>query len=177
MGHEGQLQPLLIEGESSVRPYIFEPTLLASAEEAGIVARTPAGLAFRIAESWCAPGEQRIGYATVVRLVELVREFHWNRDIHTVDEEIDSITASLSAKFSRPITTGMNALGCYRVSWIGAHSYGLRVEINETDVGEKLASAELACVFWDPISSSVANPSPVIMEHLRSLVGEAGSVE
>jgi acyl-CoA thioesterase FadM len=148
----------------------LEPTLLASLVRSGAVTRSGRGLFCVIQQDWCAPGESRIGYSTIIRLAECIREIHWELDVKpTSDPALDSITRSLNAQFIRPISVGATISGNYRVTEVRPRSYQLEATLIMLRSREILATVNLDCVFWDAEHQTVSTPSRELLERLRQL--------
>jgi acyl-CoA thioesterase FadM len=124
---------------------------------------------FEVAPGWAAPGERRIGYAAIMRLVECVREFHWDRDVLPAagGQPVDSITRSVLAEFLAPVRVCERVFGSYRVGWCRQRSYGLEVSLSAPGV-TALARVDLVNVFYDPAGERAAIPPAALLEALRA---------
>jgi acyl-CoA thioesterase FadM len=141
---------------------------LAEMEQAGYPQADGGQLVVRVPTEWPADGEKRIGYVSIMRLVESARELHWRRDIAPVADlsRLDSITKSLTADFRRPVLADTEVCCSYEITWLRPRSYGLRVTLREED-GEILAQIELTSVFIDPGSMRPAVPGARVTAALR----------
>lgn len=126
---------------------------------------------FTIASQWAVPGERRIGYVGILRLVECVRELHWRRDVlpPAAGRPVDCITRSVTAEFLAPVETEARLVGRYRVEWCRDRSYGLQVLLSTLPSGKELVRVGLVCVFYDPVGSSSASPPASVRTALRDL--------
>ena len=142
---------------------------LADMEHLGVAVADGRDLRMKIPPDWPVNGEQRIGYVTVMRLCEWVRELHWRLDIETnVDTAVDTVTRSLRADFTAPITGGLEVIGSYAVSSFRERSYGLEMSLASPD-GERLACVKVINVFVDPLTLKAASPPRVLAVALRKL--------
>jgi acyl-CoA thioesterase FadM len=114
-----------------------------------------------IQPGWAAEGEDRVGYATIARLVECVRELHWRLDVLPVTrgDTLDTITRRIEVDFWSPLLVGADVVGRYGVESIRPRSYQLTVSIASDSTGEPLMGAILTNVFYDPLLRS-AIPCP-----------------
>jgi acyl-CoA thioesterase FadM len=124
---------------------------LADLERSGCAQAEGPKLRVRIPTDWPAEGEKRIGYVSILRLIESVRELHWRRDIRPYADpaSVDSITRTLTADFVGPVLADAQILCDYSLTWVKFRSYGLRVTLAD-EGGDDLARVELANVFIDP---------------------------
>jgi hypothetical protein len=69
------------------------PLTLADMERLSLAAVDDGRLRFTVPADWPVNGETRIGYVTILRLVESVRELHWRLDVDRQrgPEQIDSV--------------------------------------------------------------------------------------
>jgi acyl-CoA thioesterase FadM len=124
---------------------------------------------FTISASWATPGEARIGYVSIMRLVESIRELHWQRDVLSATTlPIDSITRSLSVDFLAPVEPRAAVMGRYRVDWCRRRSYGLEVSL-DSPAGVPLVRARLVSVFYDPVAGRSTRPSASVTEALTNM--------
>jgi len=130
-------------------------------------------LTFEILPACAAAGEHRIGYASIMRLVECVREMHWRRDVlpAAAGRPVDSITRTLSADFSAPMEINDRVAGRYRVAWCRRRSYGLEVSFSSRATGACLARIDLVNVFYDPVRRRSTTPPDAVLEALRATSG------
>jgi acyl-CoA thioesterase FadM len=130
----------------------------------------PDGLQVTALSSWIVPGEDRLSYTTLVRLIECCREHHWEQDIFPLagGQPIDSITKSLAVSFARPIVVGTIVSIGYRVLEAHGKSYTLEFEIRERQSETLCAECTLVCVFYDPQHQCVSIPPPAVTAYLRA---------
>ncbi len=147
----------------------MRPPALEDLERQGIAVVVPGGVVFHVPEDWPAEGEDRIGYVSILRLVECVREEHWRRTVlpEAGDPPVDSITKSLSAEFFAPVCPGTPVLGRSRVTRGGARSYELTVDLVVRDTGEPLMRAVLVGVFYDADAGRSTVPPEAVAASLR----------
>jgi acyl-CoA thioesterase FadM len=140
-------------------------------EQAGYAQAEGPRLLVRIPTDWPADGEKRIGYVSILRLVECARELHWRRDVapHADADRLDSITKSVTADFARPIIADAQVACEYAVTWFRPRSYGLRVQIVDEHHGA-LAQVNLASVWVDPGSLRPVTPDQCVTEAMSSLM-------
>jgi len=150
----------------------------AIAEMLGGAVISPDGIVFELLPECAADGERRIGYASIMRLVERVRELHWSRDVLPLATAgpIDSITRSLEADFRAPFEINDRVLGRYRVGWCQRRSYGLQVSFSSQRSGTDLARVDLVSVFYDPVRRRSATPPDAVLEALRASSRLTGAV-
>lgn len=135
------------------------------------------GIVIEVPAWWAANGERRIGYASIMRLVEVVRELHWSRDVEplALGGQIDSITRRIQAEFLAPFLVNEHVHGHYRVRWCRQRSYGLQVSFSSQRTGKGLARVDLICVFFDPVRMSSTTPPDAILKALRGSAARFGS--
>jgi acyl-CoA thioesterase FadM len=145
---------------------------LADMEQAGYAHAAGGQLIVRVPTDWPADGEKRIGYVSVLRLVESARELHWRRDIAPVadPQRLDSITRSLTADFQRPVYADTEVWCGYEISWLRPHSYGLRVTLRD-ERGGILARIDTTSVFIDPGSMRPTVPGTHVTVALQRRLG------
>lgn len=130
---------------------LWAPTSLAAAIDSGYACVEGRAVYFDIAQSWCAPGEDRIGYTTITRLVECVRELHWEQQIRQLAPAgVDSMTRSLLADFTRPVRAGLPIRGTYDLLRVGNTSYDLRVILSSVASSSVAATFTLISIFCEP---------------------------
>lgn len=151
----------------------MSPLNLADMEQAGYAQAEGPRLLVRIPPDWPAGGEKRIGYVSILRLVECARELHWRRDVapRANPARLDSITKSVKADFVRPIMADAQVACEYALTWLRPRSYGLRVNIAD-DGGGTLAQVDLASVWVDPGSLQPVVPDQCVAAAVRRLTGQ-----
>jgi acyl-CoA thioesterase FadM len=127
-------------------------------------------IVFEVLPECAVAGERRIGYASIMQLVERVRELHWSRDVlpPAAGRPVDSITRSLSADFLAPFTVHDQVVGGYRVQWCRQRSYGLQVAFRSSRRGIDLARVDLVSVFYDPVLLCSTSPPMAVLQALNS---------
>ncbi|HTP17297.1 MAG TPA: hypothetical protein VMK13_15860 [Streptosporangiaceae bacterium] len=148
---------------------------LAALERGGCALARGPRLHVRVPADWPADGEKRIGYVSILRLIESVRELHWRRDVgpHADPARVDSITRALTADFVGPVLGGTQVVGDYALTWVKSRSYGLRVTIADAG-GHDLARVDLASVFVDPGTLRPVVPDPQLPAALRDFLPPPG---
>lgn len=146
---------------------------LAELERSGCAQVEDERLRVRVPADWPADGENRIGYVSILRLVEATRELHWRTDVapHADSTRLDSITKSVTAEFLSPVIADTEITCAYTLSWVGSRSYGLRVTL-AGERGDQLAAVELASVFIDPGTLRAVASEPPVTGKLRERAGE-----
>ena len=149
----------------------MRPLSLADMEQAGYAQTEGPRLLVRIPTDWPADGEKRIGYVSILRLVECTRELHWRRDVapHADTARLDPITKSATADFASPIMADAQVACEYAVTWLRPRSYGLRVKIVDED-GGTLAQVDLASVWVDPGSLRPVVPDQCVTAAMSRLM-------
>lgn len=144
---------------------------LADLERSGCAQAEGPKLRVRVPTDWPAEGEKRIGYVSILRLIESVRELHWRRDVgpYVDPARVDSITRSLTADFVGPVLADTQIVCDYALTWVRSRSYGLRVTLAD-EGGDDLARAELANVFVDPGTLRPIAPHPDLAATLRKQI-------
>jgi acyl-CoA thioesterase FadM len=144
---------------------------LADLERSGCAHADGRRLRVRVPTDWPAEGEKRIGYVSILRLIESARELHWRRDVgpYTDPARVDSITRSLTADFVGPVLADTQVVCDYALTWVRSRSYGLRVTLAD-ERGDDLARAELASVFVDPGTLRPIAPHPDLAALLREQI-------
>jgi acyl-CoA thioesterase FadM len=141
---------------------------LADLERSGCAQAEGPTLRVQVPTDWPAEGEKRIGYVSILRLVESVRELHWRRDLKAYADpaRVDSITRTLTADFVGPVMADTQIVCDYDLIWVRSRSYGLRVTLADGR-GNDLARVELANVFIDPGTLRPIAPTPDLTAMLR----------
>lgn len=124
------------------------------------------GFLFTAQSSWVVPGENRLSYTTMVRIVECCREYHWEKDIQArlgdSKLNIDSITKAISGNFYRPILVGQEVKLSYKIEGVRSKGYSLRFKLTDVYSDVEYCEIILVCVFYDPIQlKSVCPPDTV----------------
>jgi acyl-CoA thioesterase FadM len=154
----------------------FGPTRLADMEACGAVQTVGSELRIRIDPEWALPGEDRIGYTTIVRLVECLRELHWTRDVIPVigGAAVDTITRRLELDFQGPVLVGSDVVGTYGVATVRNRSYVVTVLLEDRSRRTALVNGSLVSVFYDATAHApVECPPPVRAALERSVSGDA----
>jgi acyl-CoA thioesterase FadM len=147
---------------------VLVPTSLADLESRGLATAIDAELRLRIRAEWVVVGEDRLGYATIARLVECVREVHWRRDVipAAAGASVDTITKRLELDFHAPLLVGSEIVGAYRVTSVRERSYRLAVSMTASSTGALLAEGLLVNVFYDPKTRSAIACPPALRDAL-----------
>lgn len=151
----------------------MEPTTLVGFLETGAVQVANDGLRFIPRTSWVVDGEDRLSYATIVRLFECCREVHWQRDILPNLEDaspVDTTCTSLSARFLRPIIVGRSFTIRYAVTAISEKRYVLTLTILDIGDNEICAEGVLELAFYDPSARKAVIPPRAISESLQKML-------
>lgn len=157
----------------------MEPTSLAVLLKEEGVTCAPDGLLLDIQPSWIIEGEDRLSYATLVRLIECCREHHWNLDVLSkgLGSTVDSITRSIAGEFLHPILIGSAVSITYQVTGVRRRGYSLKFEVRDVQTGIVSATFEMVCVFYDPVARRVAEPPSEIVALLTELCSAPSTVE
>lgn len=126
------------------------------------------GLAFTVHPSWIVPGEDRLSYTTLIRLVECCREHHWIKDVLPKAEGIivDSTIKSIAGEFTRSILVGSAALMKYEIADVRSKGYSLRFQVYIRDSFEVVARFCLVSIFIDDSQHQAVFPPPDVLEYL-----------
>lgn len=87
------------------------------------------GLIIYVPSNWVVDGEKRLSYTTITRLIECCREYHWKKDILSIDHDIDSICGGFEAKFIRIIVSNSKVFIRYKVIYVFEKKYILDFEV------------------------------------------------
>jgi acyl-CoA thioesterase FadM len=145
------------------------PVFLRELELAGAARAADGEVAFPIDRRWCAPGEDRLGYCGVVRLMECVRELHWRHDVSPRYPHLDTISRSLDLELVRPLIAGSEVRGTYTVVDVGSRSYTLEILLRDGSAAEELARGSLVSVFYDGGRHRTVEPPVELAAALRGL--------
>lgn len=157
----------------------MQPTTLSGLLAEGGVRQFAGGLEVVVQRAWIVAGEDRLAYTAIVRLVECCREWHWQSDIlpHAGGAPLDSITKSLTAAFTHPITLGSALRITHQVVAVRPRSYQLRftLAIRDPDQpseqpAQQCATLDMVSVFYDPARDAVAEPPPSVLAYLQTRV-------
>lgn len=150
----------------------MQPVLLRDLEATGVAVDRNDHVEFQIEPAWCVAGEDRVGFAGIVRLIECVREWHWRRDVAAVsaDVTLDSITKALEVEFISPVRPGRVVRGECAVVAAGEKSYTVEVKLCEEPSGDLLAVGRLVSVFYDDGAGASVTPPERVAARLRSLL-------
>jgi acyl-CoA thioesterase FadM len=144
------------------------PIFLRELEAAGAAKAVGSQVIFVIKAHWCAPGEDRLGYCGVVRLMECVRELHWRKDVSLAYPEVDTITKSLDLEFLEPLAVEAEVTGAYAVADVGSRSYVLEIVLRDGVTSHELARGRLVSVFYDGVRHRAVEPPPPLAAALRA---------
>ncbi len=149
----------------------MDPTNLFRLMETGCIVCRPDGLSVRIHPSWIVEGEDRLSYASLIRLIEGCREYHWNIDIlpKANDTTVDSILKSITGNFSNPISAMRLITITYSVTDVRSKSYTLRFTVRDGEDQTLYAEFDLVSVFYDPITCKSEAPPKAVLNHISRL--------
>lgn len=109
---------------------LLRPTLLSEWRKSGAAWSSDGFLHLRVPVDSAAPGEERIGYASICSLVECVREAHWEQLLaRHPSEHLDSVVRALTMTFERSIAPGAELVGSAFCPEVFTRSYQLVVEL------------------------------------------------
>lgn len=153
---------------------MMEPTTLAGLIATPSVEMTPKGIRVDVLDSWIVPGENRLSYASAIRLAECCREYHWRRDLAVLAPSLDSIVVRCDANFTNPVIVGTRIQLLYAVTRINGRSYECTITIGPAGCAGStcLARVVLTNVFYDADSQEAIDPPPRVVEALQSLSAE-----
>jgi acyl-CoA thioesterase FadM len=145
------------------------PTTLASLRECASVEDLPNGIRVFIDRGWIVPHEDRLSYATIVRLIECCREFHWLKDVDQglTERAVDSICRRLECDFIRPLLVGDTVEITYSIAAINQRSYSLLFKISDGR-GSLCGTCSMICVFYDPLRGLATRPDAATLGRIRS---------
>ena len=133
---------------------------------------SPRGLRVVVRESWVVPGENRLSYVSLVRLIECCREHHWNVDVvpNAAFTDPDCTLRAMRCEFRAAAHVGHTVAVTYRVARMGTRSYTLDFTISrEGPAAEVIGLAEVVCVFYDAVVGAAVEPCREIAAALRAL--------
>lgn len=153
---------------------MMEPTTLEGLLATPGIELISAGFRLVVPDSWIVSGENRLSYASAIRLAECCREYHWKRDLEKLAPNLDSIVVRCDAKFTNPVILGSHIELLDAVTRVGKRSYECVVTIRPAGgrVFPQYARVELTNVFYDPVSRRSVDPPSNIVDVLRSLLAE-----
>lgn len=132
----------------------------------------PEGIRVVVSDSWIVSGEDRLSYASVIRLAECCREHHWKQDLASLAAKLDSVVGRCDASFMKPVIAGSRIELCYAVTRVGERSYECTITIGPVGRYGAIPQARIVLtnVFYDPYSRGAIAPPRYVMEVLRSLL-------
>lgn len=144
-------------------------TLALLLREEGIML-LPCGIALTVLPSWIVPGEDRLSYTTLIRLIECCREHHWLEDIQTAfaGVKLDSICKSFTLICHKPINVGARLRLIYEIDEVRTRSYSLKFTVRDENASIVYSEAKTVSVFFDPITSKSLEPPLDVTEKLRA---------
>lgn len=150
----------------------MEPTTLRGLMKTAYVACNKRGLTMTVPQSWIVKGEDRLSYATIVRLIECCREYHWQKDILSrIDSRkycLDSICKSVSCEFISPVLVGTTISIAYRITEVRRKGYLLEFELRSKSDRKVYAKSRLLSVFYDPSGHRAVVPPTSILDYLHT---------
>lgn len=148
----------------------MEPTSIKALESSTRITYLNDGFEVQISANWIIQGEDRLSYATVIRLIECCREHHWNTDVVVVcGNKSDSICRAISGEFLNPIFVGQTVRVRYRLVKIGNTSYTLRFFIESPNKQTRFAIIDIVSVFYDPNTHCAVKLPPQMVTILNGL--------
>jgi len=128
------------------------------------------GLYVTVRREWIVPNEDRLSYATIIRLIECCREYHWKTDIASVTPTVDAILVRIEAHFIQPIPPRANLAITYSVTRMGRRSYDLAFDVKSSSVENMhYAKAKLKNAFYDSQTQQAVDPPSIVTSRLREL--------
>jgi len=146
----------------------MHPVFLQVLESAGVARVDGRQVTFTVESRWCAPGENRLGYPGIVRLMECVRELHWRLDVTSRYPEMDTITKSLDVEFSQPVVAGSEVTGEYAFGEAEGRSYVLDIMLRDSATAEQLARGRMVSVFYDEALGQTVEPPARLIAALQT---------
>lgn len=121
------------------------------------------GITVFIPSSWVIEGEERVSYTTIIRLIECCREYHWIKDIQSLDRNLDSICGTINAKFVKTIEINSTVNITYLVKSVLEKKYILEFIITDEN-GAICSSIDMISFFYNPVKhSSTKIPDDIIL--------------
>ncbi|MGN6258130.1 MAG: acyl-CoA thioesterase [Solirubrobacterales bacterium] len=144
------------------------PVFLQDLESAAAAKVEGRRVRFGVEPRWCAPGESRLGYPGILRLMECVRELHWRLDVIPRCPEMDTITKTLEAEFLQPVEAGSEVTGEYALTEVRGRSYVLEIVLRDSVTAEPLARGRMVSVFYDEGRRQAVEPPTALVAALRA---------
>lgn len=155
----------------------MDPTSLLQLRVSRDVETREGKLYFLASPSWIVEGEQRLSYATIIRLVECARELHWETDVAPFlggTTNLDSTCKELHCQFTRPVEANLPYVVDFHVTGISETEYAINFAVRAEDQAA-CARADMQMVFIDSLTGRRMAPPIALAQHLRSI--SAVSVE
>lgn len=149
----------------------FPPTTLESLLSDGPVDLLDDGLRLQVKREWIIPTEDRLSYATILRLVECCRELHWTRDVATVCPTADAILTKVAARFHQPVLVQSLIQIHYAVTRIRPCSYDLEFRVILSGSAVLCATVEMRNAFYDSDKGRSVRAPNNVLTTLQSLLG------
>ena len=150
----------------------MEPTTFDRLVRDNLVEKLDWCIVIKVQRSWIVPGEDRLSYATIIRLVECCREYHWYKDIVPMTREpvIDSICRTLSCEFIGTILVESHIRIRYRIHALHRKGYAMRFIIEDSATNEVRARFDQFSLFYDPIAKVAIAPPAHLTDRLIALL-------
>lgn len=132
----------------------------------------PDGLRVTIHREWIIPNEDRLSYASAIRLAECCRELHWKRDIRELAPTLDSIVVRCAADFMHPIITGSRIQIRNAITRIGRSCYDCTIEMISVGSTEHILYSviTLTNVFYSHDIRESIKPPTCVVEALGNML-------
>jgi len=147
---------------------VIRPVVLSVLEAEGDVACIDREIVFDVRPDWVVEGEDRVGYAGIIQLIECTRELHERLDIALPAAHLAFVTRTLKVDFLSPLHVGGTASASYRVCDVGRASYSLEVTIRDRATMKAVTIATIVLVLVDSRMQPKAIDS-VLCDRLRML--------
>jgi acyl-CoA thioesterase FadM len=157
----------------------MDVTTLSHLIEEGGVVRHSGGLRVKVHSFWAVPGENRLSYTTLIRLIECCREHHWDIDIKPLTDGIplDSICKSITGEFIKPVPLESLMSITYRVTDVRSKGYSLDFYVQHETDGALHASVSMVSVFYDPNLGVSITPPQSVLDRLTDLLAQSRYME
>ena len=150
---------------------MMEPTTLGKLLAEVPVTCEPGVLSLEIPASWIVPGENRLSYTTIIRLIECCREYHWRNDVTSGRGALDSIVLRCEASFRRVIPSGARVRIAYRVRRVMHKAYELVFSVGSMSASSTgHAHVCLTIGFFDPGKQCLICPPPAVKAILLGML-------
>lgn len=107
------------------------------------------GLKIKIPQAWIIKGERRLSYTTLLRLTECCREYHWQKDIISLNNSLDSICGQINANFLKPIQADQLICITYEIRCVLEKKYILDFYIYDSK-NNLCGYVDMVSYFYEP---------------------------